>query len=114
MKYITVTLVNLSILGLAYTGMNFDDRFLDLYQFVMWTFSLLNIVALLVPSENIFKEESNNSLKNLFNWIFIITKILVSVWVGMSFLAATYLVVTILYYAKKKEYFDGLTNNKEE
>ena len=114
MKYITVTLVNLSILSLAYAGINIDDRFLALYQFVMWSFVLLAIISLFLPSKDLFKGGNDKGLSNIYNWFFSIIKVFVSVWVGMSVLAAFYLTVTILCFIKKKAYFEDLTNNKEE
>lgn len=107
-QLINTTLINLSILGLAYTGINIDSRFLDLYQFVMWGFVLLAAVALFVPSKDLFKTATNNQYTNLFNWCFSIVKVLVSVWVGMGILAAFYLAVTILCYGKKKTHFDAV------
>ena len=108
MKYINTVLVDLSILGMAYEGANGDGRFLDLYQFTMWGFVLLAMIALLLPSKDLFKEDNNNPVINFFNWCFSIIKVLVSVWVGMSVLAAFYLVVTILRHGKKAAYFNEI------
>ena len=113
---ISTWLTNISILGMAYAGVNIDDRFLDLYQFVMWFFVLLATIALFMPSKDLFKTATNSKYKNFFNWCFSIIKVFVSVWVGMGILAAFYLIVTVLCYAKKKAYFDeldNLTNSRE-
>ena len=107
---INTGLINISILGMAYAGINIDDRFLDLYQFVMWGFVLLATIALFVPSKDLFKTATNNKYQTIFNWCFSIVKVLVSVWVGMGILAVFYLVITILCHAKKKTYFDELNN----
>ncbi len=107
-EIIRTSLINTSILSLAYAGMNIDDRFLDLYQFVMWGFVLLAILALFIPSKDLFKNTHNDSVKNFINWVFSVIKILLSVWVGMSVLAAFYFIVSALCYAKKKTYFDDL------
>ena len=109
-EVLSTTLINTSILGMAYAGINVDERALDLYQFVMWGFVLLATVALFIPSKDLFKTATNNKYQNFFGWCFSIVKVLVSVWVGMGILAAFYLVITILCYAKKKSYFDELNN----
>lgn len=110
---IRTALINTSILGMAYAGVNIDERFLELYQFAMWGFVLLATIALFIPSKDLFKTAANNKYQNFFNWCFSIVKVIVSVWIGMGVLAAFYLIITILCYAKKKAYFDELnTSNK--
>tara|TARA_R110002126_G_scaffold289294_1_gene443969 strand:- start:524 stop:877 length:354 start_codon:yes stop_codon:yes gene_type:complete len=112
-EIITTALINVSIIGMAYAGINIDERFLDLYQFVMWGFVLLATVALFIPSKDLFKTATNNKYKTFFGWCFSIVKIFVSVWVGMGVLAAFYLLITILCYVKKKMYFDELTTSNK-
>jgi type IV secretory pathway TraG/TraD family ATPase VirD4 len=111
-EYISTVLINTATLSMAYAGANIDDRFLELYQFIMWGFVLIAIFALFIPSKDLFKTSSNNKYQGFFNWCFSIIKTLVSVWVGMSILAAFYLVVTVLCSAKKKAYFDDLNTTK--
>jgi len=107
-RLIKVCLFDVLIIGFAVAGVVFDERFLDLYQFTMWSIAILAFIALIVPSEDMFKNHDNTTFKNCVNWFFSILKILVTVWVGMVFLAVFYLFVSLLCYAKKQMYFDGL------
>lgn len=110
-KILIKILIDISIIGMAFAGMNIDSRFLDLYQFVMWSFVLLCFFSLLLPSKDLFKKAINNKYQTFFNWCLTIIKVIISVWVGMGILAAFHLVLSILCYARKKTHFDGLVDN---
>ena len=105
---IKVCCVDMVILGLACAGILFDERFLDLYQFVMWSIVIIAAIALILPAKDLFKNQTNSTFKNIVNWFFTILKILTSVWLGMVFLAVFYLIISMLCYGKKQAHFDGL------
>jgi len=107
-RLIVNTLINASIIGFAFAGILFDERFLNLYQFLMWSIVIIGAVALLLPSEELYKKESNSLSKRYINGVLSVCKILVSVWVGMVVLAVFYLVISLFAYGKKQSYFDEL------
>jgi hypothetical protein len=111
-RLIKVCLFDILIMSFAFAGILFDERFLDLYQFIMWSIVILAFIALIIPSEDLFKKETNSKAKNVINWFFSICKILVSVWVGMVFLAVFYLIISLFCYVKKQSYFDELLKVK--
>lgn len=111
-RLIKVALIDILIISFAVAGFVFDERFLGLYQFAMWSIVILGFIALIVPSKELFKTETNSTFKNCVNWFFTICKILITVWVGMVFLAVFYFIVSMFCYVKKQLYFDELNNIK--
>lgn len=96
------------MLGLVYAGVYINDKFLDVYQFVMWFFIAISFMALFLPSEDLFKDGENSKFNTVLNWCFALDIVLVSIWFGMPILACYYLVVNILLSAKKQTYFKKL------
>ena len=101
-KTLSKVIINAIFIGTAMIGIHVNDRALDIYQFGMWFVCIAAFIGLFLPSKDLFKE--NNS--DFLGWIFCSIKVSICVWVGMSILAAFYLIVSILCYGKKKSHFN--------
>ena len=107
-KFIKITIANAIPVSMAVAGCAIDDRFLSVYQFLMWMIIISTLLAVIVPSKQLFvktKSKDSVAIKN-YKWLMVSIMTFIPVFIGMEVIASFYICGAVIFSVKKDTYFD--------